>query len=324
MLKKVDNAKPKIDNKAPILNIGAYYQIGKIEQNAMQLAKIEDENFKLIRNINILNRTKGKTDCYKPVSMDNKTNNFESIILRNRKIYRDNIELLSKIVNAKSQISTDELLKHQREHSKRLKFLSKYSKNYGKSKMREIDPLISKITIPKDIQIKNSRIFMDIQDLSINKMIGRINIILYDSIVPITVQKFKKLYFEHAKYSYNVTQIFRIVPDLFCLGGNIQFLNGFEGLSFHDNNFTDENYVLSHCLPGVLSMYNIEENLNNSQFLITFKPLKTLDGHNVVFGRITNGLRILRMIENLGLPSGKTKHKVIIKRCGILKDNMEN
>lgn len=47
---------------------------------------------------------------------------------------------------------------------------------------------------------------------------------------------------------------------------------------------------------GVLSMYNFEKNENASQFLITFKPLTTLDERHVVFGRVIYGLKTLRSV----------------------------
>lgn len=47
---------------------------------------------------------------------------------------------------------------------------------------------------------------------------------------------------------------------------------------------------------GTLSMYSFEKNQNASQFLITFKPLRTLDGNHVVFGRVIRGLTTLKLV----------------------------
>lgn len=44
-------------------------------------------------------------------------------------------------------------------------------------------------------------------------------------------------------------------------------------------------------------MYNFEQNRNASQFLITFKPLRTLDERHVVFGRVVHGLHTLRLVR---------------------------
>lgn len=49
-----------MDSKAPILSVDAYYKPGNMESNANRLAKIEGDNFKLIKNINIIYRTKVK------------------------------------------------------------------------------------------------------------------------------------------------------------------------------------------------------------------------------------------------------------------------
>ncbi|XP_050439760.1 uncharacterized protein LOC126845202 [Adelges cooleyi] len=318
-LNNVENATPKVDNKAPILNVGAYYQIGKMERNAMQLARLEEDNFKLIKSINIINRTKGKVDCYKPVSMDKKKNNFEAQIIRNRKLYKDNIEILTKIVYAKPQLNFSELKKFQEEHKKRLLFMTKYPEYYEKKNSMNAnnDKIIPKVALPKDIEIIKSKCFFDIKDATINKYLGRLKIEIYDSVVPKTAQNFKALCSNENKYSYQNTQFFRIVPGLFCLGGDVEFSIGLGGVSIYNENFSDENYILSHNAPGVLSMYNFEKDKNNSQFLITFKPLNTLNGRYVVFGKVVDGLRILKTIENFGLPTGKPKRKIIISKCGI-------
>jgi hypothetical protein len=49
-----------VDNKAPSLKVTAYYKPGTIEGNTARLAQIEEDNFKLIQNINIIYRTKVK------------------------------------------------------------------------------------------------------------------------------------------------------------------------------------------------------------------------------------------------------------------------
>ncbi|KAF0759251.1 peptidyl-prolyl cis-trans isomerase E-like [Aphis craccivora] len=61
----IRSAKPKVDNKPPLLKITAYYKPGTIEANTARLAQIEEDNFKLIRNINIIYRTKRIPKCYR-------------------------------------------------------------------------------------------------------------------------------------------------------------------------------------------------------------------------------------------------------------------
>lgn len=43
-------------------------------------------------------------------------------------------------------------------------------------------------------------------------------------------------------------------------------------------------------------MYSLEKNENASQFMITFKPLTVLNGRHVVFGRVVDGMKTLRLV----------------------------
>ena len=44
-----------------------------------------------------------------------------------------------------------------------------------------------------------------------------------------------------------------------------------------------------------------------------------LDSKHVVFGSVTNGMEVLRLIESMGSPSGKTTQKICIVDCGQLE-----
>lgn len=55
-------------------------------------------------------------------------------------------------------------------------------------------------------------------------------------------------------------------------------------------------FVKLYLDVGVVSMYNFNKNENTSQFLITFKPLKLLDGRYVAFGRVVCGFNTLNLV----------------------------
>ena len=65
-------------------------------------------------------------------------------------------------------------------------------------------------------------------------------------------------------------------------------------------------------------MCNNARNSNGSQFLITTKACPELDGKNVAFGVVREGLSVLRQIEGCVGDDGRMDQKVKIEDCGQL------
>ncbi|CAH2063095.1 unnamed protein product, partial [Iphiclides podalirius] len=116
----------------------------------------------------------------------------------------------------------------------------------------------------------------------------------------------------------------KVVPDLYCRGGDVVKDNGF-GFYLPEGQaepMPAENYLLKHTVPGVLSMVVTNDNEVPGQFNIIFKPLPQFDGKHVVFGRIISGpTQTLERISALGLPLGTTSSDCIIRSCGWFKRN---
>ena len=60
-----------------------------------------------------------------------------------------------------------------------------------------------------------------------------------------------------------------------------------------------------------------DPNTNGSQFFILMSEASWLDGINVVFGSVVEGMDIVKKIESYGTDkSGKVKKKIVISECG--------
>ncbi|CAG0916092.1 unnamed protein product [Notodromas monacha] len=154
-------------------------------------------------------------------------------------------------------------------------------------------------------------------DLKIDgKPAGRITILLRDDIVPRTAENFRSLCTHEHGFGFEGAKFHRIIPGFMVQGGDITNGDGTGGKSVYGRKFEDENFLLKHTGPGIVSMANSGPNSNSSQFFITLNKTEWLDNKHVVFGQVLSGMEIVRKLEKCGSKSGKTSTVCIVGRCG--------
>jgi peptidyl-prolyl cis-trans isomerase B (cyclophilin B) len=120
---------------------------------------------------------------------------------------------------------------------------------------------------------------------------GEIAVDLQADKAPLTVENFVNL--ARAGF-YDGTTFHRVIPGFMAQGGDPEGTGrGGPGYQFGDEFSPD----LRHDGPGVLSMANAGPGTNGSQFFITLDATPHLDGRHTVFGRVVEGMDVLRSIR---------------------------
>jgi cyclophilin family peptidyl-prolyl cis-trans isomerase len=120
---------------------------------------------------------------------------------------------------------------------------------------------------------------------------GDIVVELYADRVPLTVENFVSL--ARAGF-YDGTTFHRVIGGFMAQGGDPTGTGtGGPGYQFGD----EFHPTLRHDSGGILSMANAGPGTNGSQFFITYGPTPHLDNKHSVFGKVTEGMDVLRSIR---------------------------
>ena len=127
---------------------------------------------------------------------------------------------------------------------------------------------------------------------------GNFTIELFEQQVPNTVGNFVKL----AEKKFYDGVIFHRVIDGFMIQGGDPTGTGRGGPGYQ---FADEFHPqLKHTSEGTLSMANAGPNTNGSQFFITLAPTPHLDNRHSVFGKVVEGMDVVRKIGKTPTKAG--------------------
>uniref|UniRef100_G3NT48 Peptidyl-prolyl cis-trans isomerase n=1 Tax=Gasterosteus aculeatus aculeatus TaxID=481459 RepID=G3NT48_GASAC len=144
--------------------------------------------------------------------------------------------------------------------------------------------------------------------------IGRMKIELFADVVPKTAENFRK---DGVPIGFKGCTFHRVIKDFMIQGGDFVNGDGTGICSIYRGPFVDENFKMKHSAPGLLAMANSGPGTNGCQFFITCTKCDWLDGKHVVFGKVVDGLLIMRKIENVPTgPNNKPKLPILIAQCG--------
>ena len=159
--------------------------------------------------------------------------------------------------------------------------------------------------------------------------LGNFTVQLFEDKVPETVGNFVGLVegtkeWKHPKSGEKSTKpyydgiVFHRVIEGFMIQGGDPLGQGYGGPGY---NFKDEFHPeLRHDQAGVLSMANAGPNTNGSQFFITLAATPHLDRRHSVFGKVVEGLDVIRAIGNTPTDSqDRPKTPVVMNKVSIVR-----
>lgn len=155
----------------------------------------------------------------------------------------------------------------------------------------------------------------DLPPCTDSEPMGRVVLGLYGKLVPITVSNFKAMCTGSAGSSYKNTLVHKVLPGQFLVAGRQGRREKGEvtppsRLARNTEAVESRAFMLEHSRPGVVSLclaenddddeIKLDPDYHNVEFLITTGPgpCPQLDGRNIVFGTVLEGMDVVRAIAS--------------------------
>ncbi|CAG7837054.1 unnamed protein product [Allacma fusca] len=295
---RIKTAKAQVDSSNPMEG-KIPYQNHHYSQRLTNFARVERENAIMLRHLAEIIHGRGTFDTRWSPTTKFVQYRDQSRQLRLLKITFENLSLLKRIQSQRPFYSRRRQLEEYSRHEEVMEKMSLYPLFWHLDKECKWGPYEMKARENARLNPR-PRCFLALGNAE--QFFGKITIELYAKECPITAENFRGL----------------------CTGGDVTGQDGSGSKSAFGDHFPDENFIFKHDKPGVLSMANSGPNTNGSQFMIAAKRLSVLDGTNVVFGQVINGMSILQKLFNEVTSSGRPKKKVFIVECGELDANEDS
>ena len=134
---------------------------------------------------------------------------------------------------------------------------------------------------------------------------GTLKVELFDGRAPKTTKNFVDL----AEKGFYDGVVFHRVIEGFMIQGGDPTGTGRGGPGYTiDDEFHPE---LKHDAPGILSMANAGPNTGGSQFFITLAATPWLDGKHAVFGKVVEGMDVVRAIGGTDTDRSDRPHEEV-------------
>ena len=148
---------------------------------------------------------------------------------------------------------------------------------------------------------------------------GTIELELFPKEAPKAVENFTKL----ANKGYYDGVTFHRVIDNFMIQGGDPTGTGRGGESIWGKSFDDEiSPSLKFDKAGILAMANAGPNTNGSQFFITLAATPWLDGHYTIFGKVIEGMDVVKAIGKVKTtkPYDKPVKNVVMEKVTVKEE----